>query len=68
MLCYKDRSFCSQECANRDCSRNVNDDSMADAQKWRYSFDGDPPVLLSMADFKTDNCGYLPLNANNRIK
>ena len=29
MLCYKDKTFCNQKCANRSCPRNFNDDVMA---------------------------------------
>lgn len=66
MLCYKDRSFCSQECANRDCSRNINDDVIADSIRWWGNNEGKVPIGID--DFKTDNCGYLPLDENNMIK
>ena len=57
MLCYKDQTFCSQECANTECSRNLNESVMADARRW-WIGNGDPP--FDFADLKTDSCGYIP--------
>ena len=59
MLCYLDRQFCSQLCANSECSRNVNDDVRARARAW-WGTEGDPPI--DMADMRTDWCGFVELD------
>lgn len=58
MLCYKDRSFCSQNCANKECSRNINEYVIGAAKRCNLPID--------MNDFKTDDCGYLPLTPNDQ--
>ena len=58
MICYRDKTFCSQKCANTECSRNLTDTVMADARRWWSGCAGDLPI--DIADLKTDSCGYLP--------
>ena len=58
MICYKDQTFCSHECANAECHRNLTDAAMASARRWWEGCDGDPPI--NIADLKTDICGYMP--------
>jgi len=55
MISYKGKSFCSQKCANRECSRNFNDEVRAHAKKWWG--EDDPPICMN--DFKTDDCGFV---------
>ena len=55
MLCYKDKTFCNQKCANRSCPRNFNDDVMAGAKAWWRG--EEPPICF--ANFKTDDCGFI---------
>lgn len=55
MISYLDRQFCSQKCANSECSRNFNDDVLARAKAW---WRGDNPPI-DFADLKTDKCGFV---------
>jgi len=57
MMCYKDKTFCcwATVCANSKCPRWFD---MGQAQKQ------DLPV--SVADFKTDTCGYIPTKEHKR--
>ena len=57
MLCYLDRRFCSQPCANAACIRNLNDDVFARARAW-WGTEGEPPI--DFADMRTDECGFEP--------
>ena len=58
MLNYLDRQFCSQKCANTECSRNFNDEVMAKARAW---WGNDKPPI-GFADMRTDSCGFIPEN------
>ena len=55
MICYRDKAFCSQECANSECDRNFNDNVLLQAIAW---FGNDNPPI-QFADFKTDDCGFV---------
>lgn len=57
MLCYLDKRFCNQPCANTDCSRNFNDDVRAHARAW-WGTEGEPPI--DFADMRDDECGFVP--------
>lgn len=57
MICYRDKRFCNQECANRDCDRNFNDDVLARAKAW---WCGDNPPI-DFTDLKTDDCGFVEI-------
>ncbi|WP_041360217.1 hypothetical protein [Nitrosomonas sp. Is79A3] len=63
MPCYLDKRFCSQPCANADCSRNFNDVVMAHARAW-WGTEGEPPIDFS--DMRTDECGFVPMNGDNK--
>lgn len=58
MLCYKDKTFCSQSCANTKCSLNLNDDVLSGADKW-WGKEGAP---ICITDFRTDECGFIDMN------
>ena len=58
MICYKDRAYCSQECGNTDCNRNVTDEVAKDAKIWSEPF-GANTVIICRVDLKTDTCGYI---------
>ena len=34
MICYRDRTYCSAPCANRECSRCVTPEIEAEAKRW----------------------------------
>ena len=57
MLCYKDKTFCNQKCANRSRPRNFNDDVMAGAKAW---WRGEEPSIC-FANLKTDDCGFVEI-------
>lgn len=58
MICYRDMTFCSAECVNKDCDRNYNKDIEDGARKW-WSHDPDnAPIAFS--DF-SDTCkSFIP--------
>lgn len=57
-ICFMDRTFCSSDCVNRDCPRNLTPELRERAQKWWAGQEGEPNV--SLAPFR-DGCGaYLP--------
>lgn len=56
MICYKDRTYCSRECGNNECSRNITDEVRDDAAKWSSPSES---AIISIADLKTDTCGYI---------
>ena len=39
MICYKDKTFCSSDCTNKDCHRFFSDEVREGARKW---WDHDP--------------------------
>jgi hypothetical protein len=47
MLCYKDRTFCSSDCTNRDCYRHLTPDDKNKAAEM--------DLLISWSDF-SDTC------------
>lgn len=55
MICYLGRSFCGHPCANRECSRNFNDDVLARAKAWWGN--DNPPI--DFTDLKIDDCGFV---------
>lgn len=52
MLCYKDRAFCFRECANTSCHRHLSEEIERGAKHLG--------LPLSLADFRTFTCGYMP--------
>lgn len=55
MLCYKDKSFCIQECDNLTCDRNYTDEERQKAIAWH----GDEDVPVMFSDFKNESCGFV---------
>lgn len=55
MICYQDKSFCIQKCANKECDRNFTDGIKSDACKWWGN--DNPPIMFS--NHKTETCGFL---------
>lgn len=49
MICFKDMTFCSAECANHQCPRNFTPDQKVQARNWW----GGDDVPVAFADFKT---------------
>lgn len=58
MLCYKDKTFCNQRCANTACTNNFNEDVLVQAKSWWRG--EEPPVCF--ANLKTDGCGFVEIN------
>ena len=56
MICYKDRTFCDQDCGNRECPDNFNEDDYAEAKAWWGGGD-DVPIMFD--NLKTDACGFV---------
>jgi hypothetical protein len=50
-------------CANTDCSRNFNDDVMANARAWWGTNNSEPPIDFS--DMRNDECGFIPVIKND---
>ena len=55
MICYRDRSYCSAAdiCATTPCDRRVDDEVMADAERWWEGFNSDDPVPIAYMDLST---------------
>ena len=49
MICFRDMTFCSAECATVDCVRQYTDDTHAEALLWWDTFNcgGDVPVAFT---------------------
>lgn len=56
MICYRDMTFCSSDCKNTSCSRNLTPDVTARARQW-WGGD-DTPIAVS--DFSDDCEHYQP--------
>lgn len=65
MMCYKDRTWCrhSRHCGNTMCDRNFTEEERENAIKWW----GDGSFPLAMADFKTEDCGFISLEINGEL-
>lgn len=46
-LCFKDRQFCSAECFNTACSRNLNDKVRDEARRWWGDLPGEAPIAMA---------------------
>lgn len=55
MICYKDKTFCSAECMNRDCHRNYSPEVHDAAVAWGGE---DAPVAFS--DFSKGCSEFVP--------
>ncbi len=49
MICFRDMTFCSRECANVECHRNFTPEVQAAARKW-WGNDGAPVAFASFDD------------------
>jgi len=58
MICFRDMTFCSAECATTDCARNWTPEQQEAARKWWRG--NDAPVAF--ADFSGDCPDYLEAN------
>ena len=65
MLCYLDKQFCSQKCANTECRMNFNDEVMEGARAW-WGDDSEPPIAFG--DMRTDDCGFVPVDKRRMSK
>ena len=66
MMCYKDMTFCSAECANFDCERQYTPQIQEKAILWW----GNDNAPIALSDF-SGNCEvYMPFSKSviNRIK
>ena len=52
MITYKDMCWCAQDCGNLDCFRNYTPEE-------RQRNDEGVDLPLDMADFKSDECGFV---------
>ena len=55
MLCYRDRTWCSQRCGNEECDRNFTDGERIAAIEWW----GGETFPIAFSNFKTKDCGYI---------
>lgn len=65
MLCYRDKTFCSQLCANTKCCRNMNDEVMDRARAW-WGTEGEPPICFG--DLRTNDCGFIDIKTEELKK
>lgn len=62
MMCFRDKTFCNEPCANADCHRNWNDEQAAAARRW-WGGDGAP---VAFANFRIGCERYIePRQANS---
>ena len=64
MICYKDRRWCIQKCANVVCERNMTPEEYERAVVWWTSFNYNGEVPIDQSDLKdTPGCvasgGYI---------
>lgn len=58
MLCYRDMTFCSANCATTNCSRQFTDEDRIKSEIWWKGCEGDPPVAF--ADFSAGCERFVP--------
>lgn len=63
MMGYKDRTWCNQICSNKSCDRNFTEEEETLAIKWW----GDVDFPLIGSDFKSDDCGYIPIETTKEL-
>lgn len=63
MTGYKDRVWCNQICGNKSCDRNFTEEEEKFATTWW----GDVDFPLGTTDFKSDNCGYTPIETTKEL-
>ena len=47
MICYRDKTFCSASCANRDCTIRLTPEVYKAAKKWWGKASGDAPIAFT---------------------
>ena len=47
MICYKDKTFCSSNCTNKDCHRFFSDEAREGARKWWRHDPDNAPIAFS---------------------
>lgn len=57
MICYKDKTWCSQShlCANYNCPRNLTVEEKKKAVEWW----GNDKFPVSLSNMKSETCGYV---------
>ena len=60
MLCFKDMTFCSATCANKNCSRNWRLRDKSDYEEWSMRFDNGEG-LIAITDFSNTCNEYMPV-------
>lgn len=58
MLCFRDMTFCSAQCATAECPRQFNTEQQRKAVLWWKGCAGSPPVAF--ADFHHSCPDYVP--------
>jgi hypothetical protein len=62
MLCYRDMTFCSASCANKECRRQFTAEDRLKAELWWRGCEGGPPVAF--ADFSANCEAYQPVTSS----
>ena len=52
MICYRDRMWCSQTCANLECSRNMTPAEQEKADAWWATWKHDSATPIDMLDMR----------------
>jgi hypothetical protein len=60
MMCFKDMTFCSATCANKNCSRNWRLRDKSDYEKWSMRFNNNEG-LIAFSDFSNTCNEYMPV-------
>lgn len=60
MIGYKDMTFCSQECGNIDCHRNITEEVTRGGEAWW----GGPDFPIAVADFSQGCPDYIPIQVD----
>lgn len=66
MICYRDMTFCSAECATLDCPSQFTDEHREKAQRWWGDGPGGPPVAF--ADFSGHCDKFSPPQTGGQIE
>lgn len=59
MICFLDRTFCSSDCTNSECSRNLTPELRAGARRWWGRDCADEDIPIAFTDYKTGCNRYL---------
>ena len=47
MICFRDMTFCSKECGNTKCGRNLTEQVRKDADKWWGKGKDEAPIAVA---------------------